>query len=320
MCSIPAVSEAKEVIVPQGEKGARAPTLAAIVRELCDVPWTKAKTLCGRGKVTVNGERCLDASTRISPGARVRVDPLGARVRPSELAQDDLLYVDNDVAVVRKPSGVMTVPYTDGDTDTLDARVRLALKRRTGRNSEMGVVQRLDKDTTGVMVFARNLAAKRHLQQQFRVHSIERSYLALVHGDCPAATCDTHFLRNRGDGLRGSYGHFRRPKGPLPADAQHAVTHVQPIEKLSGATLVKCTLHTGRQHQIRIHLSELGHPLVGEPVYIRDYQGPRIDAPRPMLHAAVLVFEHPRTENEMAFEEPPPPDFQSILDRLRQAP
>ena len=199
--------------------------------------------------------------------------------------------------------------------------MRAYLRRKRGaQGAELGVVQRLDKDTTGLLVFARTLAAKRHLQQQLRVHSIERRYLALVHGAVrEPQTVDTQLVRDRGDGLRGSFGHFRKPRGPLPADAQRALTHVQPLEALAGATLVECRLHTGRQHQIRIHLSELGHPLVGESVYIRDYAGARIEAPRPMLHAAVLGFEHPGHGRTLRFEQAPPGDFAALLARLRAA-
>ena len=308
--------ESKELVVPHGEAGLRAKTLAAWVRHLYDLPWSKARELCARGKVTVNGEVCMDAAARVSPGSRVCVEPQGQRRRPQELSDDALVYLDNDVVVVFKPAGLMTVPFDDAHEDTLAERVRMYLKRRKGRGQELGVVQRLDKDTTGIMVFARTLAAKRHLQQQFRVHSIERQYLAVVHGDCPAAQCDSHFIRNRGDGLRGSYGHFRKPKGPLPEDAQHAITTVSPEERLRDATLVRCRLHSGRQHQIRIHLSEMGHPLVGESVYIRDYTGPHIAAPRPMLHATLLHFDHPRSGQRMTFEAPPPRDFMALTSVL----
>src|SRR5213078_3589647 len=115
------------------------------------------------------------------------------------------------------------------------------------------------------------------------------------------------------DGLRGSYGHFRRPRGGIPPDAKRSVTHVRPIAALAGATLVDCRLETGRQHQIRIHLSELGHPLVGERVYIRDYTGARIESARPMLHAFSLVFAHPRTGERMAFEREAPVDFRAMV-------
>jgi 23S rRNA pseudouridine1911/1915/1917 synthase len=147
---------------------------------------------------------------------------------------------------------------------------------------------------------------------------VERRYLALVHGELKdARSIETHLIRDRGDGLRGSYGRFRRPRGPLPRDAQRASTHVRPLEPLRGATLVECRIETGRQHQIRIHLSELGHPVIGEAVYIRDYTGERIDAPRTMLHAAVLGFAHPSDGRPMRFEQPAPADFQALLAKLR---
>jgi 23S rRNA pseudouridine1911/1915/1917 synthase len=122
---------------------------------------------------------------------------------------------------------------------------------------------------------------------------------------------------DRGDGLRGSLGVFRAVKGEEKMEAKEAITRVQVLERLSGATLVACELETGRQHQIRIHLAEAGYPLVGENVYIRDYRGPILPAPRPMLHATVLGFVHPRTEKVVRFEDPPPEDFKAVLKRLR---
>ena len=117
--------------------------------------------------------------------------------------------------------------------------------------------------------------------------------------------------------MRGSYGHFRRPKGDAPIEAKRSVTHIRPIAGLVGATLVECRLETGRQHQIRIHLSELGHPLVGERVYIRDYAGLKIEAMRPMLHARTLGFVHPRTAERILFQSEPPDDFQATIESLR---
>jgi len=125
-------------------------------------------------------------------------------------------------------------------------------------------------------------------------------------------------MLDRGDGLRGSHGSYRRARGDPPPDAKRAITHVKPIAALRDATLVECRLETGRQHQIRIHLAELGHPLVGEKVYIRDYEGPKLDAPRAMLHARTLGFAHPRGGAKLAFERDPPEDFQATIESLKE--
>jgi 23S rRNA pseudouridine1911/1915/1917 synthase len=118
--------------------------------------------------------------------------------------------------------------------------------------------------------------------------------------------------------LRGSWGAFRPARGNPPDGAKQATTHVTVLERLTGATLVACELETGRQHQIRIHLAEAGHPLVGETVYIRDWRGPVLPAPRPMLHAAVLGFVHPRSGKPVRFEDPPPDDFVRVLRNLER--
>ncbi|HEX7558918.1 MAG TPA: pseudouridine synthase, partial [Usitatibacter sp.] len=156
------------------------------------------------------------------------------------------------------------------------------------------------------------------LATQFHEHTIDRVYRAIAHGIVPEIRIETHLLLDRGDGLRGSHGHYRRARGAPSSDAKVAITHVKPIEALKGATLVECRLETGRQHQIRIHLYELGNPLVGERVYIRDYAGARIEAERTMLHARTLGFVHPRTAEHVSFEREPPEDFQAMVESLRR--
>jgi len=295
------------------------PTVAAIVREQTGVAWSRARDLCTQGRVTVNGERCLDPALRVSPGAAVVVDERAPKLRTGALPESALVFFDRDVVVVDKPVGMLSIPYEPGDKDTLVDCTRTLLRRMGGRGfrSELGVVHRLDKETSGVMVFARTLQAKRILEAQFRAHDIERVYQAIAHGKVTAKRIETHLILDRGDGLRGSYGHFRRPGGGIPPEAKRSITHVRPIAALAGATLVECRLETGRQHQIRIHLSELGHPLVGERVYIRDYAGPKIEAARPMLHARVLGFAHPRTGQRISFEREAPEDFRAMIESLR---
>jgi 23S rRNA pseudouridine1911/1915/1917 synthase len=294
-------------------------TLSAVVRAMLPEgsSWRQARELCKYGKVRRNGQIERDAALRLLKDDEVEIDPTAPRLREHALDDASVIYLDRQIVVVNKPAGLLSVPFDEGDRNTLADRVRFWLRRKDGGGSELGVVQRLDKDTTGLLVFARSLVAKRALQQLFRRHTIERRYLAIAHGDVNAARFESDLIADRGDGLRGSFGHFRRPRGPLPREAQHAITEVRPIERLHGASLIECRLETGRQHQIRIHLSEAGHPLVGEPVYTRDFSGKLIAAARPMLHAAVLGFEHPSQGRPMHFEEPPPPDFEAMLTRLR---
>jgi 23S rRNA pseudouridine1911/1915/1917 synthase len=311
-------------------------TIAAVVRHALTnqsgdaVPWSRARDLCRTGRVKVNGVAMTDDAIRVQRGAVVEITPNAPKTTRGVLPRESVLYLDDDVIVVDKPKGVVTVPFSEGERDTLVDRVRALLsriekrerrdERKGSRDAMVGVVQRLDKDTTGALVFARTMKAKRSLEDQLRVHSVERRYLAIAHGDVPNARFESFLVQNRGDGLRGSWGAFRTHEGPPPPEAKSAVTHVRKLEELKGATLVECRLETGRQHQIRIHLAEAGHPLVGEPVYIRDYTERRIDAARPMLHAAVLGFVHPRTSEQVRFESPMPHDFETCLASLRKVP
>jgi 23S rRNA pseudouridine1911/1915/1917 synthase len=191
-------------------------------------------------------------------------------------------------------------------------------------HASLGIVHRIDKETSGLVVFARTLTAKRALDQLFRSHTIERSYVAFVHGHfAHAQTIRSQLVEDRGDGLRGSLkDHGRpnhavtdkkRPKEPLhPMEAKLAITHLTPIEPGERYSKIACQLETGRTHQIRIHLAESGHPLVGEKVYIRDFlrDGHKpIASPRMMLHASTLGFVHPITHQDMRFDSPLPADF-----------
>jgi 23S rRNA pseudouridine1911/1915/1917 synthase len=281
-----------------------------------------------------------------------------------------VIYADAHVIVVAKPAGLSTVPYEAesgpkgmAKEDTLEARVRAWIERhaaagRPGRPN-LGIVHRLDKETTGLIVFTRTWLAKKSLSAQFRRHSVHRRYLAIAHGEVRPQTMRSVLVADRGDGLRGSstraqHGRVAgagapdgrvagagapdgrvagagapdgrvagagapdgRVAGAGAPDGRVAVTHVEPLEALRGATLVACRLETGRTHQIRIHLSEAGHPIVGERVYIRRYAGPLLEAPRLMLHAAELGFVHPATERAMHWELPPPDDMRAVLERLR---
>ncbi len=294
--------------------------------------WGAARGWIAAGKVRVEGRLVTDATARVRPGMEVSLDERARRPREAGLPDAAVVHVDAHVIVVAKPPGVSTIPYDESETHTVDGLVRDWIARRGGGRGKrgvrpnLGVVHRLDKDTSGLLVFARTWLAKQSLAGQFRRHTVHRKYLAVAHGEVASRTIRSFLLEDRGDGLRGS----ARGKGAPSVDrsgARHgppgsreAVTHLESVEPLAGATLVACRLETGRTHQIRIHLSELGHPLVGEQVYIRHFRQTLIDAPRLMLHATELGFIHPATEREMQWTLPLPDDMSGVLARLRSGP
>jgi 23S rRNA pseudouridine1911/1915/1917 synthase len=290
--------------------------LDAAVRALSGASWSAARRWVARGKVRIDGTRATDATQPVRAGAVIVLDVHAPGPRAERLRALGLVHLDAAVVVVDKPAGVSTVPYGDeppGEAHaTLDALVRALLARKLGSRGRppLGVVHRIDKETSGLVVFARTLAAKRRLAAAFRRHDVHRLYLAIAHGRIDAAVLRSRLVRDRGDGLRGSTSDPRR--GEL------AVTHVRPREALAGATLVACRLETGRTHQIRVHLSEMGHAIVGERVYVRDHDGARIAAPRLMLHAAELGFAHPTSGEPMRFRSPLPEDFAAVLAALRR--
>ena len=306
-------------------------TLEAIVRrELGGVPWSRARDLVRSGRVHLDGRAATDPAVRLRAGQQLEVWPDASRVPKLALRAEEVAYVDDDVLVVHKAAGTLSVPTEEGEKDTLTDRARAYLRAyarahaESARDDELGIVHRLDRDTSGLLVFARSFAAKKHLGAQFSEHTVERAYLAIVHGRAVNAKHDTIFVRDRGDGLRGTFAR-PFPHGPKsyptrpPNEAQQAVTYVEVIEPLpkKGATLVRCRLETGRQHQIRIHLSEVGNMVLGETVYVREFRGKRLTAPRLMLHATLLGFTHPRTNQVVRFESPPPEDFMKVLAKLR---
>jgi 23S rRNA pseudouridine1911/1915/1917 synthase len=300
------------------ELGAPAPARALdrILREHTPgASWNDVRRLIRTGKVRVNGVVEMDTTRAVPPGATVAIRMSAPKpTSAGPVSQGAIVHVDAHVVVVRKPAGVATVPHGD-ERDTLDRLVQ-SLLRKTARPGTsvppLGVVQRLDKDTSGLLVFARTTTAKRDLQQQLRAHSVHRRYLAIAHGPVANGTFRSFLVADRGDGRRGSTDNT--------GFGREAVTHVRAIELLMGATLVECALETGRTHQIRIHLAEAGHPVVGERVYTRGYGGTLLEAPRIMLHAAELGFVHPVTRRELRFEEPLPNDMVLVAARLRASP
>ena len=293
-------------------------TVAALVRRHLsaagpEVPWSRARGLCRRGKVLVDGAAVLDPAARARRGQAIVIDEHAPAPRPESAAT--IVFEDAHVVVIDKPAGVSSVPYEKREAGTAMDAIRAAW-RHAGRRATatpLHVVHRIDKDTSGLLAFAKTKLAERELQALFRAHEVERTYLCVAHGAMPDRRIESMLVTDRGDGLRGS----TRKRG----QGKRAVTHVRAVETLPQATLCEVRLETGKTHQIRIHLAEAGHPLVGERVYIRDFVkrgGEPLPSPRLLLHAATLGFAHPVTGARVQLASPLPDDFTAVLARLRR--
>ena len=240
----------------------------------------------------------------MDPG-QITVDPSAPRLQPGR--DPAILWRDPHFAVVWKPPGFLAVPAprAGGHKSVLGA-----VKRALG---EALPVHRLDEGTSGLMMVARTPAAQEALKDLLERHEIERRYLAIVQGHPPDRPTTRHswLLRDRGDGLRGS-----TPAGTQPEGSKEAITHLRLVEALGPkAALVEARLETGRTHQVRIHLAELGHPLLGDPLYAPRPVAAR--APRLALHAAVLGLQHPMTREALRFEIPLADDLAALAEALR---
>jgi 23S rRNA pseudouridine1911/1915/1917 synthase len=293
--------------------------------------WSQVRQLLQSRRVMVNGNLCLDEGRRLKPGDVVKVmeAPLAAPPKSEDIK---IRYLDAHLAIIEKPAGMTTMRHAEERfwparrkqlQPTLDETLPRVIERyetkgkgpkKKGRPPRVRAVHRLDRETSGLMVFARTPVAETHLVQQFRKHTIHRRYLAIVQGRIEAQTIESNLVLDRGDGRRGST--------QLPDVGKRAVTHVRPIEFLDGYTLVECTLETGRTHQIRIHLSEQGHPVCGDKMYSQPlFEKPIVDrsgAPRVALHAAELGLVHPVTGEQLDFKMPFPPDLVEFVNRLRK--
>ena len=266
------------------------------------------------GRVLVDGAT-VRASARPRAGARVELHP--APPPPSEAVPEDipleLLHVDDALAVLNKPAGLVVHPAPGHPQGTLVNALRFHLDVREGDPQRPGIVHRLDRDTSGVMVVARSEAAREGLIAQFKRHDIERSYLAIALGHPAAQRIET---------LHGRHPVDRKRFTARVAEGKRAVTELAVLERLHGASLVRCTLETGRTHQIRVHLSELGHPLLADALYGKSSRDAKLRAAeqaigRQALHAQVLGFVHPVSGERMRFVADPPPDFARALSELR---
>lgn len=308
-------------------------TVGAVLRHWPESQsWSQVRKLLASRRVMIDGNLCEDDGRRMRPGEVLKLLPQPLQA-PASANDVKIVYYDSDVIVVEKPSGITSIRHPEEKqwsarrrqlqptlTELLPRLMTKVERRRGADVSQRAVraVHRLDRETSGLMVFARNVKCERLLGEQFRQHTIQRAYLAIVHGQLESMTIDRRLVADRGDGRRGSTD--REDQG------KHAITHVRQLKAVEGYTMVECRLETGRTHQIRIHLGESGHAVCGDKVY-----GPRKTgastrrpagrsgsapaAPRLALHAARLGFVHPSGKS-LEFESPLPAELEKFWSQV----
>lgn len=306
--------------------------LAAMRSHLPDKPsWSAVRKLLQGRFVSIGGVLCIDEARRLRAGEIVAI--ADHPIPPPPTDTDVLVrYVDQQVVIVEKPSGMVTLRRTSdlnwswarkNQQPTLDecvprligehAAKRHQTETNTQRLPKLYSVHRIDRDSSGLLVFARNEESQKRIIQQFAEHKAVRRYFALVPGVMADQSVCSQFIRDRGDGLRGSTTDM--------TIGQHAVTHFRTLRKIGAFSELECLLETGRTNQIRIHLAELGHPICGDIKYRGGFDQPVVEdtsqVHRLALHAAELKFQHPITNQPLHFETPWPPDMQRYLNRLQ---
>ena len=264
--------------------------------------------------ISVNGGPCKSKKLKCNPGdlIEVRIPEPQELIIEAENIPLDIVYEDEDVLVVNKPAGMVVHPAVGNYNGTLvNAIMYHCGDRLSSINGVIrpGIVHRIDKDTSGLLMIAKNDMAHESLSRQLADHSITRKYYALVYSNIKEdeGTVDQPLGRDMKN---------RMKRAVTFDNAKRAVTHFKVIERFGKYTLVECQLETGRTHQIRVHMAYIKHPLVGDPLY--GPKKPEIQADGQYLHAKTLGFIHPRTGEYMEFDSPLPEKFQNMLNRMRK--
>lgn len=301
-----------------------------LMARIAGITRTKLRKHFDAGMVTVNG-KVIKPNYKVRPSDEVVVhieeEPEEFQLIPEDIPLD-IVYEDDEVMVVNKPAGMVVHPGVGNPSGTLVN----ALAHYFGEKPAAGIqrpwlIHRIDKGTSGLLLIAKNENHSAFLSDQFKKHTIDREYMALVWGvpDPEVGTVEGYIGRSQTD---------RKKFTVLPEDAhgKYAVTHYEVLEDFQFTSLVKCRLETGRTHQIRVHMKHIGHTLFNDQFYGGDkirkgvvfgkyrafVQNCFNLMPRPALHARLLGFEHPTTHDRLVFEADPPPDFQQVLDKWRQ--
>ena len=300
--------------------------VSALKHWLTDLSWSKVRNLLRTRRVTVGGALCIDEARKLSPDERVAVYEQSL---PSPPTADDVKvhYVDRHIVVVEKPPRMVTLRHKQERNWQRSRKAKqpaleevipdLIYREDREDKPKLMSVHRIDRDTSGLLVFARSEEARLKMIEQFSQHDVVRVYNAVVLGQPEHQTVRCQLVRNRGDGLRGSTTNKN--------DGKESVTHIRPKRTFKGVdgnqyTEIECQLETGRTHQIRIHLMELGHPVCGDSVYRGKFgEAAAADtskAPRLALHARELGFAHPDSDEALHFSSPWPKDLSRFLAKL----
>lgn len=287
--------------------------------EVTDLSRARLQALIAEGQVEVDGQPATSAKAKVAAGAQftIRVPPAAeAEAQPQEIPLD-VVYEDDHLIVVNKPAGMVVHPAAGNPDGTL---VNALLHHCRGQLSGIGgvarpgIVHRIDKDTSGLLVVAKSDKAHEGLARQFKDHSIERRYLAICagHPNPPQGTIATRIGRSDSNRKKMAVLDKNSSRG------KHAVTHYKTLRKLRSAALIECRLETGRTHQVRVHCASIGHALLGDPLYGRTPGELRqiikdLGFERQALHAAVLGFEHPVSGEWLEFEADLPADMQELI-------
>lgn len=284
-----------------------------LAEQLTDITRSYLQKLLKDGSVQMNGKP-VKTSTKTAAGAVIELtipEPEEPEILPEDIPLD-ILYEDSDVILINKPKDMVVHPAAGHYTGTLVNALMYHCKGDlSGINGVLrpGIVHRIDKDTTGVLIVCKNDKAHNALAEQLKEHSITRKYRAIVCGNLKEdeGTVDAPLGRHPQD---------RKKMAIVRTGGKRAVTHYRVLERFGNYTYIECQLETGRTHQIRVHMASLGHPLLGDEVYGRVKSPFKLEGQT--LHAMVLGFIHPTTGEYMEFEAPLPEYFEKLLEKLRR--
>lgn len=302
------VGTQERIIITENEAGMRADVALA---QLLEITRSNMQKLLEEGRA-VRGQKVIKSNYRVKAAEEILVnlpEPQPLDVQPEDIPLD-IIYEDDDVVVVNKARGMVVHPAAGNYNGTLVNALLYHCKNLSGINGVIrpGIVHRLDKDTSGIMICAKNDSAHLSLSEQIQSKTAQRTYLAVVRGNVKndSGIIETQITRDKND---------RKKMAVVTEGGRQAITEYEVAERFGKYTVVKCRLKTGRTHQIRVHMEYLGYPLVGDPKYSPMKTPFAINGQA--LHSLTLSFTHPRTGERLTFEAPLPEDMKKILTRLR---